>query len=72
MRATHGMQANPAPPPADDTETQSELEWVVVGDEGDFGRIIVHNDDVTNSSQGDCLLGLATHAAKQAVTPESA
>ncbi|MBL8055500.1 MAG: ATP-dependent Clp protease adaptor ClpS [Anaerolineales bacterium] len=47
MRATHGMQANPAPPPADDTETQSELEWVVVGDEGDFGRIIVHNDDVT-------------------------
>ncbi|MBP7693030.1 MAG: ATP-dependent Clp protease adaptor ClpS [Anaerolineales bacterium] len=41
------MRADPDSPPENDTDTQRDLEWVVVGDEGQQAKVLVHNDDVT-------------------------
>lgn len=41
------MRADPDSHPENDTDTERSLGWVVVGDDGEQGRVIVHNDDVT-------------------------
>ena len=46
MRINSHSQQRPADP-TPDPETAQVLEWVVVGEAGEQGRIIVHNDDVT-------------------------
>ncbi len=46
MRINFHAQQRPADPNPDQ-ETEQALEWVVVGDEGQQAKVLVHNDDVT-------------------------
>lgn len=41
------MQADPDSRPENDTDTERHLDWVVVGEDGELAKVLVHNDDVT-------------------------